>query len=285
MTQAVRKTLDTGIVNGSLPSEIEENTAQMIIDMFPAIERVRFMKTGNEACQAAIRIARAHTDDVDVYSNGYHGHGDIFTSLTFPAHGVKDQFHISYQYDGQNIAIVEASDTPDPEELRKEFKTLIYDEVITGCRVPGNSMHNAQQIKPDLVVLAKAIANGYPLAVVGGSKEQMDKDYYISSTYAAENIALTACNATLEEIKKRDVNDVYFYGKRFFDNMAEILGSMVEIENKGTWAQIQADESFYTKAAQAGLLMAPRVFYHFGHLESRIEDYVFSILKDIKQVG
>src|SRR6266498_3919607 len=60
---------------------------------------------------------------------------------------------------------------------------------------------------PDLVVLGKALANGFPLAVVGGRADLMAAAArtWISSTLATEGVALAAARATLEVFVREDV--------------------------------------------------------------------------------
>ncbi|MGN0671070.1 MAG: aspartate aminotransferase family protein [Anaerovoracaceae bacterium] len=51
---------------------------------------------------------------------------------------------------------------------------LIFDEVITGLRFRPGSAQTYYEVTPDLSTFAKAIANGFSLAVVGGKAEIMD---------------------------------------------------------------------------------------------------------------
>ena len=77
----------------------------------------------------------------------------------------------------QNIGIV----PPLPgylEGLRKladEFKfVLIFDEVKTGFRHAFGGYAQLSGVVPDLVVYGKAIANGFPIAALGGKRHIMD---------------------------------------------------------------------------------------------------------------
>ena len=77
----------------------------------------------------------------------------------------------------QNIGIVE----PEPrylEGLRKLADRygfiLIFDEVKTGFRHGIGGYAKITGVTPDLVVFGKAMANGYPIAALGGKKKLMD---------------------------------------------------------------------------------------------------------------
>ena len=60
----------------STPSEIE--LAELIIEAFPSIEKVRFVSSGTEATMSAIRLARAYTNRKYIikFEGCYHGHAD-----------------------------------------------------------------------------------------------------------------------------------------------------------------------------------------------------------------
>ena len=73
---------------------------------------------------------------------------------------------------------------------------LIFDETITALRFPGMSFSQWSGIKPDLIVMGKALANGLPLSVVGGRKEIMSGDYFVSTTYAGDTLAMAAARAS-----------------------------------------------------------------------------------------
>src|SRR5207253_2406872 len=61
-----------------MPSPLEAELAETIVDAFPSIEMVRFVSSGTEAAMSAIRLARAATgrDTVLKFAGGYHGHAD-----------------------------------------------------------------------------------------------------------------------------------------------------------------------------------------------------------------
>ena len=85
---------------------------------------------------------------------------------------------------------------------------LIFDEVKTGFRHALGGYAALSGVNPDLVVYGKAIANGYPLAVVGGKKELMDlfvapdplKRVLLAGTYNAHPVPTVAAIATIERL-------------------------------------------------------------------------------------
>lgn len=85
---------------------------------------------------------------------------------------------------------------------------LIFDEVKTGFRHALGGYSTLSGVKPDLVVYGKAIANGYPIAVVGGKKHLMDlfvspdprKRVLLAGTYNAHPVPTIAAIATIERL-------------------------------------------------------------------------------------
>src|SRR5207237_8699791 len=63
-------------------------------------------------------------------------------------------------------------------------------------------------VRPDLAVVGKAMADGFPLALVGGRADLMAGvgRTWISSTLATESVALAAAKATLEVFAHEDVS-------------------------------------------------------------------------------
>src|SRR4051812_48526711 len=57
--EAIRKQLDSGIVFGH-PHPLECEVAELLRDLIPCAEQVRFLKTGGEAIAACVRLARAY---------------------------------------------------------------------------------------------------------------------------------------------------------------------------------------------------------------------------------
>ncbi|MEP7367330.1 MAG: aminotransferase class III-fold pyridoxal phosphate-dependent enzyme [Acidobacteriota bacterium] len=104
---------------------------------------------------------------------------------------------------------------------------LIFDEVKTGFRHGFGGMAAASGVRPDVAVYGKAIANGYPMAALGGRKDLMDlfvhsdarRRVLLAGTYNAHPVPTAAAVATLERLL-RDGGAVY--------RRLEALGSMLE---------------------------------------------------------
>src|SRR5471032_1085320 len=108
----------------------------------------------------------------------------------------------------QNIGVVK----PQPgyleglRDLADEFGfLLIFDEVKTGFRHAVGGYSQVCGVTPDLVVYGKAVANGFPLAVVGGKTEYMDsiidpdpaRRPFVAGTYNGHPVAVAAAIETV----------------------------------------------------------------------------------------
>lgn len=116
----------------------------------------------------------------------------------------------------QNVGVI----LPKPGYLQGLFDlceangaVCVFDEVKTGFRSALGGYQSIVGIKPHLSVFGKAVANGYPLGIIGGKRaimEQFDSPYpdkkvLIAGTYNAHPINTAAAIATLETLKNPQV--------------------------------------------------------------------------------
>lgn len=218
-----------GVV-GSLPPVEEGRLAERLAGRLPWLEQTRFLKTGAEAVAAAVRIARVATGREHVLGCGYHGWLDWCQGRTpgvpqgtraafaeLPFNDVeRAREMIRYRADRLAAVVIEPVIVAEPthewlETLRAETTragaVLIFDEIKTGFRIAIGGAAERYGVRPDLVVLGKALANGFPLALVGGRAAVMAAATrtWISSTLATESVALAAALATLDVFEAEPV--------------------------------------------------------------------------------
>ena len=93
---------------------------------------------------------------------------------------------------------------------------LIFDEVITGFRHGLGGYQEKLGILPDLTTMAKAIANGYPCAVLAGRADLMLRfssaggDVFVGGTYNGHPVATAAALATIAELEDGTVHERIF---------------------------------------------------------------------------
>lgn len=108
---------------------------------------------------------------------------------------------------------------PDPgflEGLRErataQGSLLILDEVLSGFRMALGGAQEYYGVTPDLTTLAKALANGMPLSVVGGRADLMDQlaptgTVVHSGTYSGHLLSVLAALATLDVLREPGLYD------------------------------------------------------------------------------
>lgn len=223
-------------VSFSLPTRLEAEVAERLIAMIPCAESVRFVKSGTEACEAAVRIARIATGRDVILSIGYHGWSAVFDAAKSEHPGVPDEFarvihDVPYNdldaaaklfdfadahgFLGRVAAILMEPtliDAPAPGYLQavrdlchRYGALLIFDEMVTGFRWANGGAQEYFGVTPDLACFGKAIANGYPLSCVVGRRDLMAHATYASSTFGGEAVSLAAAGATLDFYKAQPV--------------------------------------------------------------------------------
>src|SRR5438132_9485229 len=89
---AIRAQLESGITF-SQPHRLEVEVAELIRDVVPNAEMVRFSKAGCDVTSAAVRLARAYTGRNTVLCCGYHGWHDWYISVTDRNRGIPEPLH------------------------------------------------------------------------------------------------------------------------------------------------------------------------------------------------
>lgn len=286
----------------SLGTNLEVEVAEKVKELFPFVERLKFLKTGTDACNAAVRIARAKTGRSVVISDGYHGWGDDFVSLTEPALGVPARIWMrkltkeTLDPDSVAAVIIEAVNLDtSPEyvawlrDLRAECTRvgaiLIFDEVITGFRFPKNSVSGWAGIEPDIICLGKAMGNGMPISCVAGREHVMNcGEYFVSSTFAGETLSLAAAHKVMMLLQtKYDLQDLWDKGKSFQDRFNKLWPERLSLKGYPTRSSFEGDivtkALFWQESIKAGILFGPSFFFGFQH--RGIEDGVLNAADDI----
>lgn len=119
----------------------------------------------------------------------------------------------------QNIGIVKP--TPGYLQGLRDLATeagflLIFDEVKTGFRHAIGGYASLAGVSPDLAVYGKALANGYPMAAIGGAKRILDlfvspdpaRRVLLAGTYNGHPVPTAAAIATIERLRENN-GEVY----------------------------------------------------------------------------
>jgi glutamate-1-semialdehyde 2,1-aminomutase len=199
------------IANGtscSLNCTEEVELADLLCELHPWADQVRYARTGGESMAMAVRIARAATGRDVVAFCGYHGWHDWYLAANLGAGDVLGghllqglnpagvprvlagtAFPFRYNHVaeleaiaarcGRNLAAIVMepirSEAPAPgflEEVReiatRTGAVFIFDEISSGFRLNSGGAHLLFGVPPDVAVFSKAMGNGYPIAAVIG---------------------------------------------------------------------------------------------------------------------
>jgi glutamate-1-semialdehyde aminotransferase len=248
VVEATERAVRDGAV-GPLPPALEVEVAERLCAAYPGAEQARFFKTGAEAVQAAVRLARVATGRDLVLHCGYHGWLDgAFTGAGVPRAVAETWTPIPFDDIPAVSAAVGAGALPaaiviEPVVERAPSAEwlgalraladasgalLVFDEVKTGFRIARGGAAELWGVRPDLAVLGKALANGFPLAAVVGRADLMVrvKDTWISSTLATEFVSLAAARAVLDVWGTTDVAaHIARIGRAMMDGLRPLASS------------------------------------------------------------
>jgi glutamate-1-semialdehyde aminotransferase/spore coat polysaccharide biosynthesis protein SpsF (cytidylyltransferase family) len=242
VTAAVRAQLTDG-VSYSLPHPLEVEVAELLVELIPCAEMVRFGKNGSDVTSGAVRAARALTGRDHVACCGYHGWQDWYIGTTTRRRGVPcavgELTHpfvyndlgslqkIFDQFPGQVAAVIlEPVGVVEPERdflqrvaelTRRQGAVLIFDEVITGFRVALGGAEELYGVTPDLACFGKAMANGFPLSAVVGRRAVMEvfDEIFFSFTFGGEALSLAAARACIPKLRdQRVIDHLWKQGRR-----------------------------------------------------------------------
>lgn len=201
-------------VASSLNAPEEVELAELLCELHPWADQVRFARTGGESLAIAIRISRAYTGRDTVAFCGYHGWHDWYlaanlhadsgldghllpglepngvprgltgTALGFRYNRIDELKAIVSSHRNSLAAVILEpirSDSP-AEGFYEQLLSLahdagavvIADEVSSGFRMITGGAHMALGLEPDMAVFSKALGNGYAIGAVVGRRKVMD---------------------------------------------------------------------------------------------------------------
>ena len=155
---------------------------------------------------------------------------------------------------------------------RRHGILVIADEVQSGCGRTGAFLASEHfGLQPDLVVLAKALAAGYPLSAVVARKEIMDAPgpSAIGGTYVGNPVACEAANAVLQVIEEEGLIE-----------RAEQVGKTL----RARWDQVSLDVPQIGEVRGVGAMVGVE-FVKDRDTKRPDEDVLGALIKDAMQNG
>jgi glutamate-1-semialdehyde aminotransferase len=244
----IRQVKDGSVFSQMHPLEVE--VAEILVDLIPCAEMVRFAKNGSDATTGAIRAARAYTGRDHVAFCGYHGWHDWYIGTTTRSKGVPTSVSaLSHGFIYNDIGSLKrifaehavaavvmepiGVEEPNPGFLQtirnlcnENGAVLIFDEIVTGFRLHIAGAQARFGVTPDLACFGKAMANGFPLAAVVGRREIMMvfDEIFFSGTFGGDAISLAACKATIDELKEKPVlSHIWTVGEKLKSGLSDLI--------------------------------------------------------------
>lgn len=239
--EAVRNELQNGC-NFIRPSFIEAEVAELVTQVIPSAEMVKFAKNGSNATSAAVKLARAYTGKDIILrckDHAFFSIDDWFMGNTVVNAGIPQKIREltdTFNYNDpqslidkihqhqNNVAcvILEPAATHEPQDgflhkireiCTQHHIVLIFDEVVSGFRFHPKGAQFLYGVTPDLSSFGKAMGNGFSISAIVGKKEIMERGgidhqyervFLLSTTYGGETHHLRAAQKTLELLLEND---------------------------------------------------------------------------------
>lgn len=245
--EAVRRALDVGQCFAG-QNEFESEFGERLVAAVPWIESIRIGLAGSDMDLLAVRIARAVTGRTRVlrFAGHYHGWldpllvgaGPLPSPFGHPPIGAGQSLAASDDVvisEWNDLAVVEqvmatediACVLMEPvmcntgiippadgylegvrDLCRRHGALLVIDEVITGFRLGLTGAQGFLGFQGDITLYAKAVASGYPMAVLGTSTELLSAvgrgEVNHSGTYNAAVLSVAAGVETLKVLVETD---------------------------------------------------------------------------------
>jgi len=270
------------------PTAGEVDLACEVSRRMEGVEMIRMTSSGTEATMTAMRLVRAATgrERILKFAGAYHGHVDgllvqagsglatqaLPASPGVTASAAAGTIVIPWNDPGalreacaeNELAAIFAEPLPGnmglvpPQEgfldlLREQADAcgalLVLDEVISGFRVARGGAQELMGVRADIVTMAKAMANGYPIAAIGGRGDIMrcfGRGVAHGGTYTAHPVALAAAEKTLDILDETPaLETIAAYGGRLQAGITRLL------EARGVV------DCFAGHPSMAGLFFAP----------------------------
>lgn len=302
----------------SLVQPVQNKLAFRLRELIDCAEMSIFVKTGSDATTLAVRVARGKTGRTKIVRCGYHGWHDWCVEVKggVPKKLYEDVYEAHYndldgiealmKQHGDDVAAIIITPVGHPlahpvEEPKPGFlegvraladrygAVLVFDEIRSGFRVSLGGAAKLYGVKPDLMAIGKAMANGYPIAAVVGIREVMkvvEKEVFVSSTYFPNSLEMVAALKTLEILERDNILDaVRAKGQSFLDRVGKVVASsgvpahlsgipqmpFITFPDEGDPQKRYRDRrtTFYTEIIRRGVFLQP---YHHGYICYRHTD-------------
>ena len=182
--EAIQAQAEKGTSYG-IPTALETEIAELVVQAVPNIDKVRFVNSGTEACMSAVRLARGFTgkEKIIKFAGCYHGHSDAFLiqagsgAVTF---GAPNSPGVT-QGTAKDTLLARYNDLASVEELFHQHADSIAAIIIEpvagnmGCILPQKGFLEGLRALCDqhqALLIFDEVMTGFRLAL-GGAQERL----------------------------------------------------------------------------------------------------------------
>jgi glutamate-1-semialdehyde 2,1-aminomutase len=179
VVNALRKAIEKGTSYGA-PTLLEIELAELVLQAYPSMDKVRMVNSGTEATMSAIRVARGFTgrDKLIKFEGCYHGHADgllVKAGSGATTFGVPDSPGVPKSYAKNTITLPFNDIAAFKKVIRKEWKSLacvILEPVVgnIGCVLPKPGfLETLRKLTKDygIVLIFDEVMTGFRVAYGG----------------------------------------------------------------------------------------------------------------------
>lgn len=248
ISRHVKKQIERVWTTGLLPTTVRIEAAALVEGLVPdRYFMAGFYSTGMEVAEFALRVARVVTGKEGVigFDTCMHGKSMAMSCLGWhnPLIAIDDFYRMPSFATAEEKALEQLDSvlrkkpvaavyiepmlgsagghTPSKEFLQDVSRMcadhgalLVFDEILTGFYRTGEPFaFQAFEVSPDIVLIGKAMGNGFPVSGILLSKKYALRPSMLpNSTFSGNSLAAAAVCATLREMRRRDmtkaINDI-----------------------------------------------------------------------------
>jgi predicted acetylornithine/succinylornithine family transaminase len=305
LSNAIKKQAENIINASNLFYTKEQVMLAQKLALLSGLSKCFFSNSGTEAVEAAIKLARKYTGKHEIIAMEHSFHGRTMGSLAATwEKKIKTPFgpmlkkfvHIKFNdVEALKKAITKNTAAvilepiqgeagvliPDAGYLRAVSKIckeknilLIIDEVQTGLGRTGKFLaFQHENIKPDIVIMAKGLANGVPIGVTLAKKHVANSlsPGMHGSTFGGNSLSTKAALTVIEIIeKKKLIKNAEIMGEYFLNELRKIKSDKIkEVRGKGLMLAIELNVKgapIVRKCIKKGLIINCANYYHLRFL-------------------
>jgi glutamate-1-semialdehyde 2,1-aminomutase len=284
VVKALKKAVDNGTSFGA-PTALEVELAELVLKVYPSMDKIRMVNSGTEATMSAIRVARGFTgrEKIIKFEGCYHGHADgllVKAGSGAATFGVPDSPGVPKSYAKNTITLPFNDISVVRRTIEKEWRTIacvILEPVVgnMGCVLPKNGfLESLRRLtkKYGIVLIFDEVMTGFRVSFGGAQAYYgIDPDMTCLGKVIGGGLPVGAYGGKKEIMSMvSPEGPVYQAGTLSGNPLAMTAGieTIKELSRKGVYGRIEAkslmlEEGLVDAAGRAGVKAR---FYRAGSM-------------------